>query len=395
MVEKVRLEGGKIVLSLRGKTYEARIHIGPRQYIWRGLETDQLEVAKRSALRLLHEVEFKQHHGLSIFNRNFGAVIDEYVALRQKQHDSSGLKQKEQNYTSAPMLRQIKRVVKFWREYIGDKPVTSIGDAELKGYVDWRRHYYAKCKVLPKKAKLHPTDKTLLWESTLGRTLLKFATERGYRAKMPMPSYRFKLKVHRVRPAFSANEIVHLLQTIEDWIEDCKNDQWRYSRILLRNYVHVLINSGMRVGEANNLRRRDITPFTEESGRLNYRFLVRGKTGEREVVLRNGAVKYVDLALAQSPNKKPDAWLFCMSTGQKVITLIDQFDKVLKLANMVHDSKGYKFSLYSLRHYYAVDAIRRGIPAYEIVRNMGTSLEILQKYYAKHALTSDSATRTR
>ena len=393
MDNKVRLEGGKIVLSLRGKTYEARIHIGPRQYLWRGLKTDQLEVAKRNALKLLHEVEFKQHHGLSIFNRSFGAVIDEYVALRQKQHDSSGLKQKEQNYTSAAMLRQIKRVVKFWREYIGDKPVTSIGDAELKGYVDWRRHYYAKFKALPKNAKLHPTDKTLLRESTLGRTLLKFATERGYRANMPMPSYRFKLKVHRVRPAFSANEIVHLLQTMEGWIEDCKNDQWRYTRILLRNYVQILINSGVRVGEANNLRRRDIAPFTDESGRLNYRFLVRGKTGEREVVLRNGAIKYVDLALAQSPNKKPDAWLFCMGTGRKVITLIDQFDKILRLANIVHDSKGYKFSLYSLRHYYAVDAIRRGIPVYEIVRNMGTSLEVLQKYYAKHALTSDSATR--
>jgi hypothetical protein len=89
--EKIRLEGGKLVLSLRGQNYEAR-----------------------------------------------------------RQHDRSGLKQKDENYTSAHMLRQIKRVVKFWREYFGDKPVSSIGDAQLKGYVDWRRNYYARYKVLPK-----------------------------------------------------------------------------------------------------------------------------------------------------------------------------------------------------------------------------------------------------
>jgi integrase len=117
-------------------------------------------------------------------------------------------------------------------------------------------------------------------ESTLGRTLLKFATERGYRAKTP--GYRFKWKVHCVWSVFSANEILHLLQTIETWIEDCRNDQWHYSRILLRNYVQVLINSGRWTDEVNNLRRRDIAPFTDESGRLNHQFLVRGKIGERE-----------------------------------------------------------------------------------------------------------------
>ncbi|GLR68365.1 hypothetical protein GCM10010909_30460 [Acidocella aquatica] len=111
---KIRLEGGKVVLSLRGSSYEARVHVAPRQYIWRGLKTDQLEVAKRSALKLLYEVEFKQRNGLSIFNHGFSAVIDEYVALCQKQHDRATQKQKDQNYTSPAMLRQIKRVVKFW-----------------------------------------------------------------------------------------------------------------------------------------------------------------------------------------------------------------------------------------------------------------------------------------
>lgn len=218
MDDIIRMEGGKLVLRLRGKLYQARVEIAPSKYMWRSLRTDELEIAKPAALKFLHEIEFKKQHGISLSNRTFGDVIDEYVARRQKQHDRVGVRQTEQNYTSTAMLRQIKRVSKFWREYAGQRTVTSINDAVLRDYVDWRRDYYANFEVLPKNARLHPTDKTLLWECTLGCTLLRYATERGYRENLPMPMYRFKLKTHRVRPAFSHNEIDVLLSGIERWI---------------------------------------------------------------------------------------------------------------------------------------------------------------------------------
>ena len=55
----------------------------------------------------------------------------------------------------------------------------------------------------------------------------------------------------------------------------------------------ILANCGMRVGEANSLRRRDVIPFTDDKGRQSYRFIVRGKTGERDVIPRATAAKYV------------------------------------------------------------------------------------------------------
>lgn len=59
------------------------------------------------------------------------------------------------------------------------------------------------------------------------------------------------------------------------------------TRELLRDYVLILANSGIRVGEANNLRESDLVKFTDGLGRQNYRFVVNGKTGEREVVRRH------------------------------------------------------------------------------------------------------------
>jgi integrase len=149
----------------------------------------------------------------------------------------------------------------------------------------------------------------------------------------------------------------------------------------------------MRAGEANNMKVRDVETFADERRRRNYRFKVRGKTGERDVILRAIAAKSVDRLLARRADAKPDDWLFSMRSGTRVITLIDQFDKVLRLAGIERNSHGQKFTIYSLRHFYAVQSLRRGIGVFELARNMGTSVQVIQDYYGKHATAMTFATR--
>jgi integrase len=128
------------------------------------------------------------------------------------------------------------------------------------------------------------------------------------------------------------------------WIMETNQKSWRYTRELLRDYVLILANSGMRVGEANNLRESDLIKFTDELGRENYRFVVDGKTGRREVVMKADAVRYIERTLERNalwkgnwstdaannkqrkrPAEKQD-WLFRMPDGSKIITLADQLD---------------------------------------------------------------------
>jgi integrase len=156
--------------------------------------------------------------------------------------------------------------------------------------------------------------------------------------------------------------------------------------------VLILANSGMRVGEANSLRVRDIQPFKDSAGRRNYRFIVRGKTGERDVIPRADAARYVDRVMERNTDAKPDDFFFAMKGGSKIITLADQFDKVLELGEVEKNSHGEKFSLYSLRHFYAVQALRKGIGVFDIARNMGTSVQIIQSYYGKTATPMSMAT---
>lgn len=384
--DKIRVEGGLGLVFKRGGMYHARIRVAPNKYVFRSLKTGNKSVAIKAAQKLVHKLEFQKEHQLPIQVKRMGDVMAEYLAFREKQH--------EQGRTSVHMLRQVKRVSKFWIEYVGKKPITAIDNGVLSTYIDWRRDYYHRmpAEERPRNSSLNPTDKTLQWEMMLGKAVLKWAHDKGYRGNTPLPTFTFTPKKKRVRPAFEVSEYTKLWRTLVKWEKNCPTEEYRYNRQLLRDYVLILANSGMRVGEANNLRIKDVHPFTDQLGRKNYRFVVRGKTGERDVIPRTACVKYVDRMLARRTKPKPNDWLFAMKGGTKVITLIDQFNKVIELAGIETNSAGEKFSLYSLRHFYAVMALRGGVGVYDIARNMGTSVQMIQSYYGKQATPMSMAT---
>ena len=347
-------------------------------------------------------------------------MLNEYERLRESQNARGTYvhnNKANQQQTSDYMLRQIRRVSKFWHEYCGKKPVDKIDNALLRDYVDWRRDYYHRmpAEQRPKNHSLNPADKTLEWETTFALTVLKFAQERGYRGNKPVPTFRHKAQRTKTRPAFTLREYSVLYKDIRRWMyEEKDNPKWLYTRELLRDYVLVLANSGMRVGEANNLRVGDLERFTDERGRENYAFNVRGKTGKRYIILRANAARYVERTLERSARwqeewartaavgakqhsrktAQHDDWLFRMPDGNKIITLIDQFNEVLKRENITHNADGEKYTLYSLRHFYAVQMLRHGkVNVFDIARNMGTSVQIIESYYGKHATAQELATR--
>ena len=85
--------------------------------------------------------------------------------------------------------------------------------------------------------------------------------------------------------------------------------------------------------------------------------------------------------------------MFAMPDGSPIVTLIDQLTAALREAGIERSSFGEKYSVYSLRHFYAVNALRNGIGAFEVARNMRTSVQIIQEYYGKQATSFVFATR--
>lgn len=173
-------------------------------------------------------------------------------------------------------MRQIIRVSKFWREYAGALAVETIDDKVMREFIPWRRDYYSTFKVLPKNAKLHPTDRTIQFDMMIGKAIIRWAHEQGVRGKQALPTVTFTPKKKRVRPAFERSEFRALWRILYKRIKTARDKRIKKSRELLRDYVLVIAHSGLRPGEANDLTVRDIHPFKDEKGRSNYRLVVRG-----------------------------------------------------------------------------------------------------------------------
>jgi integrase len=358
------LEDGKLTIFKRSGVYYARLRISPvKKYLWRSLKTTDEQTAIRLGRRLLFQIEQRADQGLPPKSKSFSAVIDEYISFRERDH--------AHGKTSAGMLRQIIRVAKFWREYAGRMAVDAIDDKVMREFIPWRRDYYSKFRKLPKNAKRNPTDKTLQWDMMLGKAIIRWAHEQGLRGNKPTITVTFTPKKKRVRPAFERWEYCRLWRTLCERVKTARDKRGLKSRELLRNYVLVLANSGIRPGEANNLNVRDVHSFKDEKGRNNYRLVVRGKTGERDAIVRTVAAKRLDRYLTKRRAEEPSGLLFVMPDGSKIGTLIDQLDAALREAGIEKSSFGEKFSVYSLRHFYAVNALRNGNGVFEVARKHG------------------------
>lgn len=94
------------------------------------------------------------------------------------------------------------------------------------------------------------------------------------------------------------------------WYNDTNKTSSLEMRELLRDYVLILVNTGMRPGtETYNLKWKQIEEF--ESNNVKYlRFWVSGKTGQRELIARHNVRRYL-IGLSQGL-KKSNQMIMCL-----------------------------------------------------------------------------------
>jgi integrase len=183
-------------------------------------------------------------------------------------------------------------------------------------------------------------------------------------------------------------------------------------RTLLVNYVLILANTGIRVGEARILKWRDLQPISnpDDASITNVMLTVKGKTGNREVVARTHEVKKyfgrilelrrADLAnpksdIYQSKDVPSDSYVFCGLDGKPIESFKKSFATLLREAGVEKDSYGQRRSIYSLRHTYATFRLHEGVNQYLLARNMGTSVAMLESFYGHTTNVASAAELTK
>ena len=91
------LEDGRLTIFRRSGIYYARLRIAASdKYITRSLKTSNEQTAVDSGRRLLFQLEQRAEQGLPPKSKLFAAVIDDYIAYRERDH--------RQGKTSSGML---------------------------------------------------------------------------------------------------------------------------------------------------------------------------------------------------------------------------------------------------------------------------------------------------
>ena len=228
------------------------------------------------------------------------------------------------------------------------------------------------------------------------RHFFRWCVEEGFLKEVPkLP--RINGEQSR-RPHFNEKEWRKITRHLREFVK-VDNKKTLRERTMLVNYVLILSNTGIRVGEARSLKWRDIR---EVDG--NVILTVNGKTGIREVVSRTNEVRdYIkriyDLRVNEVGEDKVTSndLVFCHKDGTEIGSFKKSFQSLLKGCGVEKDSFGRNRTIYSLRHTYATFRLHEGVNHYVLSRNMGTSVKMLEDYYGhtSNITMSDELTKSR
>jgi integrase len=255
------------------------------------------------------------------------------------------------------------------------------------------------------------------------KAFLNWCLDRRYIDAMPRFP-KMKLESNR-RPHFDSKDWANLTRHLREFVKNKMPDRDPNPNVvrdrqLLRDYVLILANTGIRVGEARTLKWRDLReiPAPKESNQApDIALYVKGKTGAREVVARTSDVrsyfkrifemrmnelqeqiaKETDPIKARNMKTRPgsDDYVFCNRDGTPIGSFKKSFAALLKSAGVETDSHGNKRTIYSLRHTYATFRLQEGVHQFVLARNMGTSVAMLEKHYGHTSNVASAAELTK
>ncbi len=189
-----------------------------------------------------------------------------------------------------------------------------------------------------------------------------------------------------------------------DWVKGAQGKAvWR-DRFMAQHCFMILANTGLRIGELRNLRWCDLSkrPAKRADGTVGYYrigYARKSKTIPHEFAFNPGCEASLSQIyrnrtselkeLADGPNDPApnrEEFIFCHPDGSLIESYRRSFKSLLDYAGVPVLKDGKARTIYSLRHYYATRQLRKEASIHLLARQMGTSVEMLEKHYS-HVMT--------
>ncbi len=355
-------------------TWLCRVKVpGGKGYVTRSTGTGDEHKAFKFADDLYNQLLVRSLTGESPVRKLIGPAIDAYILRLEPQ------KARQSIHYKILLLKRAK-------PFLDKKAFEELNTATISQLVD---HLSAKSK----KASLSPNSIKRMFSDL--KHFFNWCVEEGHLATLP--------KLPRVngeatrRPHFNAEEWAKLIGDMGSYLETSPKFVKRDRRLLLL-YIVVLAETGIRVGEARDLRWRDLRPISNSNDpdAPNIALRVKGKTGIREVVASGPLVREAIGEILKIRRKDlqdeasdihnmdevpADSFIFCDKHGARIQSFKKSFATFLNAIGLTSDTFGQQRTIYSLRHTYATSRLETGVNHYTLAQNMGTSVAMLERFY--------------
>lgn len=328
--------GGRIKLykreHLENQNWYARIKVpNATGYKVLSTKTEDIQSARHKATENYNALCLQVMAGGKLTTKTFKQVFEQWKSYEA----NGGTTQRGGSWDST-----IKRIESYALPHFGPMKIDQIGEAEFTEYWNYRRNNFNKKP---------PSNDTLRRERTCILPVFKFALSKGYITHIPKTNAP-KAKGRR-RATFTPEEWETLKKAADNWVKEGALKATHRDRLVARNFFFVLAETGMRIGEARELRWKDLREIEEkdESGRI-VSFLtcaVDGKTDDREVVfqplarvaigamklLRLGELRLSDPDYTRDEPPK-DQHVFCHPDGTPIKEYKHSFLSLLEFAGV-------------------------------------------------------------
>jgi integrase len=383
----VYLRDGDVVLYKRERSsvWQMRYRLYDKE--WRRVSTKHrnIDYAVRVAGDIYDEARFRERLGLSFTRRKFGTIAK--VCLQDIQIEiDAGIKP----MTNSDYIRAInKYLVPFFENYY----IENIDAEVMRKYEVWRNELMKRI----------PLASTLATHASAYRRVIDTAIQRGWLSEnLPTAQMSRRGEKGKARPGFTRVEIDYLLDFLESYSEGGHSARAKEMRLMSRNYIELLIGTGMRCGkESLHIKWKHIEWYTDTNTDKRYlRIWVSGKTGSRLLIAKHNVRETLERLISREDlfrgkdldtvfGEKHDIYLFKYSNGEQPKSFHTTFIWLMKASGLTKDTAtGQNRTLYSLRHTYAtLELTENRTDLHTLAKQMGTSVGMIEKHYSKLTTT--------
>jgi hypothetical protein len=377
------------------RIWEAVFQIGDQRVGPRSLgEVDQsraLFVAVEMKARLVLKLKHGEAVTQSRAQHSFGEAAE--AALVELRNAFEATKEREGRERAEKHATHIRRIENILIPALGPMPVRSITPDYLH---DWTHSLAVKINLRPGSPTRSPSQSTI---GNIGHSftkVMKVAVRKGWISDSARPMMSKKgFEEGEARPGFTHAEVLQIAEAMTPaWMAKAPKQVSRDMRAICRVYVAVATCTGMRPG--TEMDRLSWGRLNDHRGSAVFKVLrSQGKRRlERDAYAYHGKDAPFDLkeellvlhGLADGRNRDPSYPLFARPSDGVVGDFSGIFRTLLTEIDLLTEREsGEERCLYSLRHYYGTEACARsGWESMMIADQMGTSVDMLSRYYNKN-----------